>query len=182
MSALARGGGRHFPPRDGLVGRTEAARILQCDRQKVRRLERKGLLIPALVDADGVTWFDQRTVRALAAHLKNERASAKILVASRGASLRSSEATAADAYYPELGGRRVSVAAMSKRPTRAPGIAKESLRAGRKSATSQRGLGPQTPSRDEWWNEVLPVEEPAESKDLEEVNPAWFDDDFKPED
>lgn len=66
----ARVGGRHLPPREGLTGRAGACRILQCDKRKLRRMEREGIVKPTLVEPDGVRWFDIETVRQLAAAMQ----------------------------------------------------------------------------------------------------------------
>jgi hypothetical protein len=59
-------GGRHKPPAANLTGRSGAAAILGIDRREVRRLEEQGVLRPAVVQANGVRWFDIDTVWKLA--------------------------------------------------------------------------------------------------------------------
>lgn len=59
-------GGRHKPPAANLTGRSGAAAILGIDRREVRRLEEQGVLRPAVVQANGVRWFDVDTVWKLA--------------------------------------------------------------------------------------------------------------------
>ena len=59
-------GGRHKPPAPNLTGRSGAAAILGIDRREVRRLEEQGVLRPAVVQANGVRWFDIDTVWKLA--------------------------------------------------------------------------------------------------------------------
>ena len=59
-------GGRHKPPAANLTGRSGVAAILGIDRREVRRLEEQGILRPAVVQANGVRWFDIDTVWKLA--------------------------------------------------------------------------------------------------------------------
>ncbi|MGD0524232.1 MAG: hypothetical protein ABSE49_03755 [Polyangiaceae bacterium] len=59
-------GGRHKPPAAHLTGRSGVAAILGIDRREVRRLEEQGILRPAVVQANGVRWFDIDTVWKLA--------------------------------------------------------------------------------------------------------------------
>src|SRR5271165_6302528 len=59
-------GGRHRPPSDKLTGRTGACKILGIDKRELRRLEDQGVLRPAVVQPNGVRWFDIETVWRLA--------------------------------------------------------------------------------------------------------------------
>jgi hypothetical protein len=59
-------GGRHKPPADNLTGRAGACRILGIDKRELRRLEDQGVLRPAVMQANGVRWFDIDTVWKLA--------------------------------------------------------------------------------------------------------------------
>lgn len=64
-------GGRVSPPRDGLVGRSEACRILGCEGRQFRRFVEEGIVPVAAVDhyADGrvqARWFDVTVLRDLA--------------------------------------------------------------------------------------------------------------------
>jgi hypothetical protein len=59
-------GGRHKPPAANLTGRSGAAGILGIDRREVRRLEDQGVLRPAVIQPNGVRWFDIDTVWKLA--------------------------------------------------------------------------------------------------------------------
>jgi hypothetical protein len=62
--------GRRSPPREGLIGRTQACRILQCDKRTLRRMERDCIVKPALVEPDGVRWFDIEAIRLIAAAMQ----------------------------------------------------------------------------------------------------------------
>ena len=62
-----RGGGRRLPPREGLIGRTDVARILQCDRSTTFRWEKDLILKAAFTEADGTRWFAREAVMQLAA-------------------------------------------------------------------------------------------------------------------
>jgi hypothetical protein len=59
-------GGRYKPPSEKLTGRTGACDILGIDKRGLRRLEDKGVLKPAVVQPNGVRWFDIETVWRLA--------------------------------------------------------------------------------------------------------------------
>ncbi len=59
-------GGRHKPPAANLTGRTGACGILGIDKRELRRLEDQGVLRPAMVQPNGVRWFDIETVWRLA--------------------------------------------------------------------------------------------------------------------
>jgi hypothetical protein len=59
-------GGRHLPPAPNLTGRAGACQILGIDKRELRRLEEKGILRPAVVQPNGVRWFDIDTVWRLA--------------------------------------------------------------------------------------------------------------------
>jgi hypothetical protein len=59
-------GGRHLPPAEHLTGRAGACRILGIDKRELRRLEDQGVLRPAVVQPNGVRWFDIETVWRLA--------------------------------------------------------------------------------------------------------------------
>jgi hypothetical protein len=65
----ARGGigGRHRPPADHLVGRTEACNILGIDKREFRRLEDRGEIKPAVFQPKGVRWFDRDALWRFAA-------------------------------------------------------------------------------------------------------------------
>jgi len=59
-------GGRHLPPAANLTGRAGACQILGIDKRELRRLEEKGILQPAVLQPNGVRWFDIDTVWRLA--------------------------------------------------------------------------------------------------------------------
>jgi hypothetical protein len=59
-------GGRHKPPADNLTGRSGACRILGIDKRELRRLEQQGVLQPAVLQPNGVRWFDIDAVWRLA--------------------------------------------------------------------------------------------------------------------
>jgi hypothetical protein len=59
-------GGRHYPPSENLTGRSGACGILGIEKRELRRLEDQGVLRPAVVQPNGVRWFDIETVWRLA--------------------------------------------------------------------------------------------------------------------
>jgi hypothetical protein len=59
--------GRRQPPNAELTGRTGACRILAWDKRKFRRWEQQGLVKPALIEPDGVRWYDVEVMRTIAA-------------------------------------------------------------------------------------------------------------------
>ena len=59
-------GGRHKPPAANLTGRSGACGILGIDKRELRRLEDQGVLRPAVMQANGVRWFDIDSVWKLA--------------------------------------------------------------------------------------------------------------------
>jgi hypothetical protein len=65
-----RGGGWRRPPHEGLIGRTDVARILQCDRSTTFRWEKDLILKAAFTEADGTRWFAREAVMQLAALMR----------------------------------------------------------------------------------------------------------------
>ena len=59
-------GGRHKPPAANLTGRSGACRILGIEKRELRRLEQQGALQPAVLQPNGVRWFDIDAVWRLA--------------------------------------------------------------------------------------------------------------------
>jgi hypothetical protein len=149
------GGGRRRPPNEGLIGRTEVGRILQRDRRTVRRYEAQELLRPAIIEADGVRWFDRNAVKALAARfalMRRASGSGRLKadgVASAPALQREGE------YYPELRERRAPPAQAPKPPVkaRAPLPQRQPPDV---TAPGLRGTGPRTEIRPEWWDAEMP--------------------------
>lgn len=193
-----RGGGRRRPPNDRLIGRTEVARLLGCDLGTVRRLGERELLKPALVEADGVRWFDLEAMQLLAAQMK-------VLLAAKMKKRRARPAPRGEAggrrpplpplddYYPENRTRRSSQAtaatATPKPPAKgraAPQAETQNPRTNLKPA-ALRGLGPLTEIRSEWWDaDLTPLAPPPSPSPTTSgttvIDPAWFDRDFKCED
>jgi hypothetical protein len=70
--------GQRRPPREGLVGRTEACRILGCDSRQFRRYVGDGTVPLAEVETDAegrleARWYDIKTIRDLAAKMRRWR-------------------------------------------------------------------------------------------------------------
>jgi hypothetical protein len=127
-------GGLHRPPNDRLTGRTGVGRILQCDRRTVRRLERAGILVPTVVEPNGVRWFDIEMVKRMAA--MNRRAG-KAVARKRSAPPPAKPTDPSD-YRPELRGRRLEPQAPPSSPPRT-------------QRSGEQGCGPRTQIRPEWW-------------------------------
>jgi len=147
VNAVKRGGGRRRPPNNRLIGRTEVARILQCDRSTVCRYEKNNFLKPALVEPDGVRWFDRETVQALAKFALNRSKAG----GGRGTRRRAPSRLERDGdggYYPERRSGR-SAPKLPAQIRRAP----QSKPPGDGSAT-QRGAA-KTEIRPEWWDDDL---------------------------
>jgi hypothetical protein len=68
-------GGRHRPPNASLTGRSGACKILGVDKRELRRMEASGVLKPAIVQPNGVRWFDIETVWRLALERFKDRKS-----------------------------------------------------------------------------------------------------------
>ena len=58
-------GGRHLPPNDQVIGRTETAKILGRSKSTTWRMQDRGELTEVL-NVDGASWFDRATVLQLA--------------------------------------------------------------------------------------------------------------------
>jgi hypothetical protein len=135
-------GGTHRPPREGLIGRTDVGRLLQCDRRTVRRYERIGLLIPAAVQPNGVRWFDIEVVRRMALTFKRSRRGR-----SRPVTGPAPDAVPTGDYYPELRSRRRS--SSPEPPKTAP--AKAQVAAERQPSREPRVIRPGARLPSEWW-------------------------------
>jgi hypothetical protein len=179
-----RGGGRRRPPNESLIGRTEVARLLQRDRRTVCRYEKQALLKPALIEADGVRWFDREAVKVLAAHCAlTRRARGGAGTRQRPGGATPTPAPQADgAYYPELRARRAPVVE-TPRPLVKTG-APAPLRPGANEvALMQRGLGARTEIRSEWWDGDLTLAQtpaPQAATGTTEADPGQVGNDFKP--
>jgi hypothetical protein len=183
-----RGGGWRRPPREGLIGRTEAALLLQCDRIWIRRhYQKNGLLKAAVTEPDGVEWFELEAVKLLASSMKRKRG--RKSSSTRLRAVRSpSELLPAD-YYPELRARRAPVCEAPRPFVKArPSAERPSLRY---AGSMPRGVGPRTEIRKEWWDaELTPLapevdaspQRAAAPGGTTEIDPRWFDKDFKPDD
>jgi hypothetical protein len=148
------GGGRRRPPNEGLIGRTEVGRILQRDRRTVRRYEAKELLTAAIIEADGVRWFDRNAVKALAARFAlMRRASGSGRLKPDGAAL-VQEPQREDEYYPELRERRAGPAQTPKPPVKARALPRRPPPS--VIPPGLRGTGARTEIRPEWWDAELP--------------------------
>jgi hypothetical protein len=79
-----RGGGHQRPRDDSLIGASEVAGILRCDRSTITRFAKLGLLKPAMVADGEVRWFDREWIVLLAAHFTLKRAGRKRRAAARG--------------------------------------------------------------------------------------------------
>ena len=176
-----RGGGRRRPPNERLIGRTEVARLLQCHRSTVARHERQGLLKAAVVEPDGVSWFDLELVKVLAAHFALKRRGG-----SAGRGRRSNPPSAPTSpsegnYYPEL--RAPRLAETPKPPVKVRGTPQKRPTL-HEPPPLPRGLGPRTEIRSEWWGDDLTHLATNQASRAVAVigttgmNPAWLGDDF----
>ncbi len=73
--------GRRSPPCEGLIGRSEACRILGCEGRQFRRWVDKGLIRPALVQRDSsghleARWFDRDDIQVIARTIRRLRRAA----------------------------------------------------------------------------------------------------------
>jgi hypothetical protein len=150
-----RGGGRRRPPDDRLIGCTEAAGILGCNRSTISRLADLGLLKPIRVERDGVRWFDREWMKLLAAHFTLKRLARK--PADRGRRQKDATTSVFDAtgeYRPELRLRDRSRTDGSK-PARRPAPSTSGATP-RDVGRAPRGYGPGTQLPPEWW----PMDDP----------------------
>ena len=149
-------GGMHRPPNERLTGRTGVGRILQCDRRTVRRLEESGLLGPALIEPNGVRWFDIEAAKRLAATYRRAR---KTGSRRRVAKPPRSPKSSGD-YRPELRPPRVPV---PERPSPPPATTKPQVRSS--PPRERRDVGPRTEIKPEWWDgdlgKTAPPKNPA---------------------
>lgn len=186
-----RGGGWRRPPREGLIGRTEAALLLQCDRIWIRRhYQKNGLLKAAVTEPDGVEWFELEAVKRLASSMKRKRGRKSSSTRLRAVRSPPIEQPTQDEYYPELRGRRGPLPPpIPKPPVKARPPTREAQR--RETGPMPRGIGPRTEIRPEWWDSELTPLDPARDEapprppspsGTTEIDPRWFDPDFKPED
>jgi hypothetical protein len=68
-------GGRRTPPREGLIGRSEACLIIGCDSRQFRRWVENETIRPAVIDRDAngaveARWFELKVIRAFAARVR----------------------------------------------------------------------------------------------------------------
>ena len=159
-----RGGGRRRPPNDRLIGRTEVARLLQCNRSTVCRYEKEGLLKPALMEPDDVRWFDLKTVKALAVFALRRGTGAGRGGGPKGPA-RPAPEVKDEQYRPEDQTRRRPLAETPKRPAKIRAVPDPKPREAGKEAPTERGIGARTEIRSEWWNDDLTPFNP--DKDLE---------------
>lgn len=86
-------GGRRTPPREDLIGRSEACLIIGCDSRQFRRWVENGTIRPAVVERDAsgaveARWFDLKEIGAFVARLRRaHRRDATKSPASRSAAL-----------------------------------------------------------------------------------------------
>jgi hypothetical protein len=160
-------GGRRRPPHDRVIGRTEVARLFQCDRRTVGRYEKEGILVPAIIEPDGARWFDLEVVKKLAtrfAALKRRAANAVRRRRGGGGTPPASASQAPGDYYPELRNRRAPLVEAPKSPIKVRAAAPRRQEPNDPAATP-RGIGARTEIRDEWWDEDLETS-PTEGSDV----------------
>jgi len=146
------GGGRRRPPNDALIGRTEVARLLQCNRSTVCGYEKKGLLKPAIIEPDDVRWFEREAVQVLAAYFALKRRGSSAGRGRRGNAPPTSAPQTEGDYYPELRTRRLIE--IPKPSVKVTSITQKRQTA-REPVTLPRGIGPRTEILDEWWSDDL---------------------------
>ncbi len=170
-----RGGGHQRPPDDSLIGASEVAGILGCDRSTISRFAKLGLLKPAVVEDGEVRWFDREWIVLLAAHFTLKRAVRKRHIRRMEEAPSDSVFDVNGAYRPELRKRRPSRAEATTPPRPRPPrqrsqTPRETPKREAPPVPSANGsIRARTQIPPEWWIDVVipNVLPPNPAKDLE---------------
>jgi DNA-binding transcriptional MerR regulator len=136
-----------------LIGASEAAGILGCDRSTISRFAKLGLLKPAVVEDGEVRWFDRKWIALLAAHFTLKRAARKRRARRTEETRNKSVFDANGDYRPELRERRPSRAeAMNPPPSKIPTRRSQTTETPKRDAHSVRRADRPTGAR----TQILP--------------------------